>query len=165
MTIRVLKSTAESWTESASLCFWLCSYWNHSYKLFHNLKFFDEILYRWTLITPTKLFSEITCISYAPDWLHHPFWLQLVLAPFRHPFPILKLFLWLRITDEGSVPEMRISCILWMKSDLKLCIQLRSLFLYSFRTLLISTRWELGDHTFVIEWFARINCITFPSQI
>ena len=39
---------------------------------------------------------------------------------------------WLRITDEGSVPEMRIWSILLIKSDLKLCIHLsRILFLYS----------------------------------
>ena len=37
----------------------------------------------------------------------------------------------LRITDEGSVPEMRIWSILLIKSDLKWCTHLsRSLFLY-----------------------------------
>ena len=41
-------------------------------------------------------------------------------------------FVWLRITDEGSVPEMRIWSILLIKSDLKWCIHLnRSLFLYT----------------------------------
>ena len=36
-----------------------------------------------------------------------------------------------RITDEGSVPEMRIWSILLIKSDLKWCIHLsRSLYLY-----------------------------------
>ena len=40
-------------------------------------------------------------------------------------------FVWLRITDEGSLPEMRIWSILSIKSDLKWCIHLsRSLFLY-----------------------------------
>ena len=39
-------------------------------------------------------------------------------------------FVWLRITDEGSVPEMRIWSILLIQSDLKWCIHLsRSLFL------------------------------------
>ena len=41
----------------------------------------------------------------------------------------LNYFVWLRITDEGSVPEMRILSILLMKSDLKWCIHL-DLFLY-----------------------------------
>ena len=44
----------------------------------------------------------------------------------------LNYFVWLRITDEGSVPEMCIWSILLIKSDLKWCIDLRrSLFLYS----------------------------------
>ena len=34
----------------------------------------------------------------------------------------LNYFVWLRITDEGSVPDMRIWSILLMKSDLKWCI-------------------------------------------
>ena len=46
-------------------------------------------------------------------------------------FHLFKYFVWLRITDEGSVPEMRIWSILFIKSDLKWCIHLsRSLFLY-----------------------------------
>ena len=45
--------------------------------------------------------------------------------------PLKLLPFWLRITDEGSVPEMRIWSILLIKSDLKWCIHLsRSLFLY-----------------------------------
>ena len=40
-------------------------------------------------------------------------------------------FVWLRITDKGSVPEMRIWSILLIKSNLRWCIRLsRSLFLY-----------------------------------
>ena len=44
-------------------------------------------------------------------------------------FNFLNYFVWLRITDEGSVPEMRIWSILLMKSNLKWCIHL-GLFLY-----------------------------------
>ena len=44
-------------------------------------------------------------------------------------FNILNYFVWLRIIDEGSVPEMRIWSILLMKSDSKCCIHL-DLFLY-----------------------------------
>ena len=40
-------------------------------------------------------------------------------------------FVWLRITDEGSLPEMGIWSILLIKSDLKWCIHLgRSFFFY-----------------------------------
>ena len=65
--------------------------------------------------------------------LHHPFWLRLV---FRHILginfqPFVNYLVWLRITDEGSVPEMRMWSILLIKSDLKWCIHLRrSIFLY-----------------------------------
>ena len=46
-------------------------------------------------------------------------------------FNVWNHFVWLRITDEGSLPEMRIWSILLIKSDLKWCINLsRSLFLY-----------------------------------
>ena len=45
-------------------------------------------------------------------------------------FQLLNYFVWLRITDEGSVPELRIWSILLIKSDLKWCIHLSSLFLY-----------------------------------
>ena len=54
---------------------------------------------------------------------------------FRHIwasfFNFLNYFAWLRITDEGSVPEMRVWSILLIKSYLKWCIHFsRSLFLY-----------------------------------
>ena len=46
-------------------------------------------------------------------------------------FLLLNYFVWIRVTDEGSVPEMRIWPILLIKSDLKWCIHLsRSLFSY-----------------------------------
>ena len=41
----------------------------------------------------------------------------------------LNYFVWQKITDDGSVYEMRIWSILLMKSDLKWCIHL-DLFLY-----------------------------------
>ena len=45
-------------------------------------------------------------------------------------FNFLNYFIWLRITDEGSVPEMSTwSILLIMKSDLKWCIHL-DLFIY-----------------------------------
>ena len=65
--------------------------------------------------------------------LHHPFWLQLVFAFWGNNFQLLNP-LWLKITDEGSLPEIRIWSILLNKSDLKWCILLsRSHFLYLLR--------------------------------
>ena len=62
-----------------------------------------------------------------------PFGFSLFLALLDITFQLLKLSpFWLRITDEGSVPEMRIWSILLIKSDLRCtCIYFsRSLFLY-----------------------------------
>ena len=61
--------------------------------------------------------------------LHYPFWFQLVLASFGTSLSIFKLRFWLKITDEASVPELRIWSILLIKSDLKWCKHLsRTLF-------------------------------------
>ena len=65
--------------------------------------------------------------------LHHPLILVLALFGtfFGITFQLLYYYVLLRITDEGSVPEMRIWSILKIKSDLKWCIHLsRSLFSY-----------------------------------
>ena len=63
--------------------------------------------------------------------LHHPFWLQRIWALSDHCLQHLNYFVWSRINDEGSLPEMRIWSIFFIKSDLKWCIHLsRSLFLY-----------------------------------
>ena len=60
-----------------------------------------------------------------------PFGFSLFLARFRTSLQLLKKLFWLRITDKGSVPEMRIWSILLIKSDLKWYIHFsRSLFLY-----------------------------------
>ena len=57
--------------------------------------------------------------------------LSLFLALLIIAFQLFNYFVWLRITDEGSVPEMRIWSILLMWSDLEWCIHLsRSLFSY-----------------------------------
>ena len=47
----------------------------------------------------------------------------------------LNYFVWLRITDEGSVPEMRIWSLLLMKSDLKWCIHLIFFIIQPFNSL------------------------------
>ena len=56
---------------------------------------------------------------------HHPFWFYPLLALLGitfHLFFFKNYIVWLRITDQGLVPEMRIWSILLIKSDLKWCI-------------------------------------------
>ena len=64
---------------------------------------------------------------------------------------VIVYLVWLRISDEGSVPEIRIWSILLIKYDLKWCIHLsRSLFLYSIYVnnaqihMFGETEWSLG---------------------
>ena len=50
--------------------------------------------------------------------LNHPFFAKACLGNFGHPLStFFNYFVWLGITDEGSVPEMRRWSILLIKSD------------------------------------------------
>ena len=76
-------------------------------------------------------------------------------------FNLRNNFVWLRITDEGSLPEMRIWSILLTKSILKWCIHLsRSLFKYS---------WEmnLGEAVTNLSTTASrfTGFVTCPTQV
>ena len=60
-----------------------------------------------------------------------PFGFSLLRHFLAFTFKLLIHFVWLRITDDGLVPEMRIWSILVIKSDIKWCIHFRrSLLLY-----------------------------------
>ena len=62
-------------------------------------------------------------------FLHNPFRLNLVLTLFMHHSFIFKNFNWMRITEEGSIPEMRMWSTLLIKSFSKCCKHLsRSVF-------------------------------------
>ena len=77
--------------------------------------------------------SSRTSVYTLDLWVYYtiPFDISLFWHVWDISFQLLKLLLWLRTTDEGSVPEMRIWSILLIKSDLKWCIHLgRSLFVY-----------------------------------
>ena len=104
--------------------------------------------------------------------LHHLVWLRLV---FRHFWginvqPFVNYFVWLRIIDEGSIPDMRIWPILLIKSDLKWCIDLsRSLFLYfdafltSFLDFVILVYFNaISIDFYAVKIFICINCMSFP---
>ena len=88
----------------------------------------------WFVAFESIKFSMIKLFEIVILWVYYtiPFGFSLF---FWHvwdiSYQLLKLLVWLRTTDEGSVPEMRIWSILLIKSDLKWCIHLsRSLFLY-----------------------------------
>ena len=86
----------------------------------------------WIVLSFSK-FSVIKLFEIVILWVYYtiPFGFSLFWYVWDISFQLLKLLLWLRTTEEGSVPEMRIWSILLFESDLKWCIHLsRSLFLY-----------------------------------
>ena len=79
--------------------------------------------------------------------LHHPFWLYLVLALLTYIFNSLNLFLWLRITDKGSVPEMRI----WSISLIEIKDTTESMTSASYLDLLLSIGRDGQLHTSIYD--------------
>ena len=78
-------------------------------------------------------FSMLKLIEIVILWVYYtiPFGLSFFRYFLALFFNFFNYFVWLRITDEGSIPEMRIWSILLINSDLKWCIHLsRSLYLY-----------------------------------
>ena len=76
-------------------------------------------------------------------------------------FQFFNYFLWLRIIDEGSVPEMRIWSISLIKSDLKWCIHLsRSLF-FKFQLLGECHCWwtKESPRAHVAKFYGRLRLI------
>ena len=78
----------------------------------------------------------ILCVYYT-----FPFGFSLIWHFLGIAFQLLNYFVWLRITDEGSLTEMRILSKLLIKSVIKWCIHLdtcRSLFSIYLLSLYIS---------------------------
>ena len=97
----------------------------------HVTKFYVRLQLIRSVLRASK-FSVLKFIEIVILWIYYIASL-LVSASYLYFYDIyfqfLNYFVWLRITDEGSVPQMRIWSILLMKSDLKWCIHL-DLFLY-----------------------------------
>ena len=81
-------------------------------------------------------------------------------------FQRLNYFVWLRITDKGLLPEIRIWSILLIKSDLKWCIHLsRSLFIFfwCYGAFIILTGSDLFKFLMVI--FTLVNQCEFGNSM
>ena len=98
--------------------------------------------------------------------LHHPFGFSLIWHFLGITFQLLNCFVWLRITDEGSVPEMRIWSILLIKSDLKWCIHLgRSIFLYIVLMTIFGKSLDLHAHASTTKYNRQLlRCLIFHQQ-
>ena len=108
-------------------------WWTKESPLAHVAKFYSRLRLMWSVLRASKL-SVLKLIEIVISWVYYT--ILLAWASFGTFWPLFfnffNYFLWLSITDEGSVPEMRILSILLIKSDLKWCIHLsRSLYLYT----------------------------------
>ena len=111
---------------------WCYFWWTRESPRAHVANFYCRLrLIRSVLRAST--FSVLKLTEIVILWVYYiiPFGFR----SFRHfwasYFNFLHYFVWLRITDEGSVPKMRVWSILLVKSDIKWCIHLsRSLYVY-----------------------------------
>ena len=84
--------------------------------------------------------------------------LRLLSAKSSKPREKHSYFVWLRITDEGLVPEMRIWSILLIKSHLKWCIHLgRSLCLYTSLLWLLSIKFIVSPSYVMVHMSGMIS--------
>ena len=97
-------------------------------------------------------------------WVCHVFglWISNIPRYFILLFNFWNYFVWLRITDEGSVPEMRIWSILLIKSDLKLCKHSsKSIFLYLIWDLIGQKFQTRREMSFKCKWRSFGQTIMF----
>ena len=95
-------------------------------------KFYGRLRLIRSVLRASKI-SVLKWIEIVILWVYYtiPFGFSLFMHDWASLFNFYNFFLWLRITDEGPVPEMRIWSILLIKSVQKWCIHLsRSLLLY-----------------------------------
>ena len=107
-------------------------WWTNESPRARVAKFYGRLRLIRSVLRASK-FSVLKLTEIVILWVYYP--IPFGFSSIRHflgiTFQRLTYFVWLRITDEGSVPEMRIWSILLIKSDLKWCIHLsRSLFSY-----------------------------------
>ena len=108
-------------------------WWTKESPRAHVAKFYSRLRLVRSVLRASK-FSVLKLIEIVIFWVYYTisFGFSFFWALFGNTFQLLlNYFVWLRITDEGLVPEMRIWSILLITSESKWCIQIsRSLFSY-----------------------------------
>ena len=107
--------------------------WTKESPRAHVAKFYGRLRFVRSVLRDSK-FPVLKLTEIVILWVYHtiPFGFSLFLALLSIIFqPLLNYFVWLRITDEGLVPEIRIWSILLIISESKWCIEIsRSLYSY-----------------------------------
>ena len=98
----------------------------------HVAKFYDRVRLIRNVLRASKFFA-IKLIGIVILWIYYtiPFGFSLFWHFRAIIFNLWIYSVWLMITDDGSLPEMRIWSLLIIKSDFKWCVYFRrSLYLY-----------------------------------
>ena len=120
-----------------STTWWVSLLWNRVFPRANVAKFYIRLQLICSIFLRASKFSVLKFIEIVILWIYY---MASLLASASYCtfvtslFNFFNYFVWLRITDEGSVPEMCIWSILLMKSDLKWCIH-RSWSLFIFQPL------------------------------
>ena len=107
-------------------------WWTSESPRTHVAKFYCQLRSIRSVLRASK-FSVLKLIEIVIVWVYYtiPFGFSLFRQFWAFIFNFRNDIVRLRITDEGSLPEMRIWSIFLIKSDSKWCIHLsRSLYLY-----------------------------------
>ena len=126
-------------------------WWTKESPRAHVAKFYGRLRLIRSVLRASKL-SVLKLTEIVVLWVccTIPFGFSLFWHFWAWIFRFWNYSVWLRIADEGSVPEVRIWSILLIKSDLKWCIHLsRSLFY-------ISTTWWVS--LLVDQWVPEGTC-------
>ena len=93
-------------------------WWTSESPRAHVAKFYGQLRLIRSVLRASK-FSELKLIELVSLWVYYtiPFGYSLVRHFLVITFQLLKLHLWQRITDEDSIPEMRIRSISLILSD------------------------------------------------
>ena len=121
----------------------------------------------WTNETRSVLrasnFPRLKFIEIVILWVYYtiPIGVTLFWHVWASLFNFLKYFVWRRITDEGSVPEMLICSILLIKSNLKCSVHLSRSLLLNFNYLVSVTCWLTNESpgAHVAKFYGRLRLI------
>ena len=126
-------------------------WWTSESPRAHVAKFYGRLRLIRSVLRASK-FSVLKMIEIIILWVFYtiPFGFSLFRNFRVNIFYFGNHFVWRRITDEGSLPEMRIWSILLIKSELKWCIHLSKVSFY------ISTTWWVS--LLVDQWVPEGTC-------
>ena len=107
-------------------------WWTNESPRAHVAKFYDQLRLIRSVLRASK-FSALILTEIVILWVYYtiPLGFTLIWHFWSITLQFWRHFHWLRITDEGSVTELRIWSILIIETDLKWCVHLsRRLFTY-----------------------------------